>query len=504
MMSNIKKNIIANFVGNAWVALMSLAFIPINIHLMGIEAYGLIGFLVTMQAVFSVFDMGLGATMNREVARLSELTENVQGIRNLARTLEWTYWAIAILIGVTVIVFAPFISGNWLQSSEIAPETIWQAVVMMGFIIGLRLPSSLYSGGLMGLQRQVLYNVLKTFLETLRSGGAVLILWLVSPSIQAYLTWQIITTGLATFSMGWLFWNNLPGPKIRAEFQPLLIRNIWHFTAGMAGISIMSAILSNMDKIILSRMLSLETFGYFMVANAIATALFFVISPVYSAILPRLTQLVASGNSELMVKTYHQGSQFMAVIVLPVATVIALFSPEILVLWTSSPQTANQAHNMTSILIVGMALSGMMHIPYALLLAHGWTKIHFLWTLASVLTLAPLMIFLTKFFGQTGAVIATVLVSASYILCVVPHIHKRLVPGALWKWYIVDNGLPLAAAIAVASIARFLITGPMNNIYLICEIFLTYLITVVAAMFAAPQIRVLFINMMAKIILRKN
>jgi hypothetical protein len=42
-MSLIKQNIIANFGGKAWQALMSLAFVPLYIKFMVIESYGLIG-----------------------------------------------------------------------------------------------------------------------------------------------------------------------------------------------------------------------------------------------------------------------------------------------------------------------------------------------------------------------------------------------------------------------------------------------------------------------------
>ncbi len=497
-MISVNKNIIANFVGNVWVAFMSLVFIPLYIHFMGIEAYGLIGVFATMQAVFTVLDMGLGATMNREMARLSVSPNDVQETRNLARTLEWVYWVISAFIGVTVITIAPLISDQWLQESDISPETTRGAIVMMGLVIALRWPFSLYSAGLLGLQRQAHFNVLKSVVETFRSGGAVLVLWLVSPSIQAFLAWQIIIAAIGTFIVGWFFWHSLPGPKLRAIFKPELFLNIWRFTAGMAGISLMSVILSNMDKIVLSRMLSLQTFGYYMVASAIATALFFVISPIFSAILPRLTQLVASGDHEQVERLYHRSSQFMAVVVLPAAAVISLFSQEILVLWTSSPETANQAYRMTSVLIVGMALSGLMHVPYALQLAHGWTKVHFWWTVACVLVFVPLMILLTKFYGQNGAVIITLLISGSYLLCVVPYIHRRLIPDSQWQWYIVDIGLPLAATCAAAGLARILstvLTIPMNNIATMIS---TYFIALMAALFSAPQTRGLLLTQISK------
>ena len=64
-MSVIKQNIIANFGGKAWQALMSLAFVPLYIKFMGIESYGLVGIFTSLLALFGLLDMGLSTTLNR-------------------------------------------------------------------------------------------------------------------------------------------------------------------------------------------------------------------------------------------------------------------------------------------------------------------------------------------------------------------------------------------------------------------------------------------------------
>ncbi len=70
-MTVVKRNIIANFAGQGWAALMALAFVPLYIKFLGIEAYGLIGFFAMLQGAFQILDFGLSQTMNREMARYS-------------------------------------------------------------------------------------------------------------------------------------------------------------------------------------------------------------------------------------------------------------------------------------------------------------------------------------------------------------------------------------------------------------------------------------------------
>ena len=67
-MTRLKTNIIANFAGQGAATLIQLAITPIYIHWLGIEAYGLIGFQVTLQALTQALDLGLSPTVNRETS----------------------------------------------------------------------------------------------------------------------------------------------------------------------------------------------------------------------------------------------------------------------------------------------------------------------------------------------------------------------------------------------------------------------------------------------------
>jgi O-antigen/teichoic acid export membrane protein len=65
----LKRNVIANYLGQGWPALMGLAFIPLYIRYLGVEAWGLVGFMSMMQAWLTLLDMGLTPTLSREMAR---------------------------------------------------------------------------------------------------------------------------------------------------------------------------------------------------------------------------------------------------------------------------------------------------------------------------------------------------------------------------------------------------------------------------------------------------
>ena len=198
-MTIIKKNISANFAGSIWQTLMGFVFVPFYIKFMGIESYGLIGIFATLQIIFGLLDVGLGSALTREMARLSVLPHKEQEMHNLVRTLETLYWSIAVFVGIIVVSLSPFIANHWVKAGQLSIETIEQALLIMGFIMVFQMPIGFYSGGLMGLQKQVLLNVINVCMSTLRGFGAVLFLWLVSPTIQAFLLWQIGSSILNVF-----------------------------------------------------------------------------------------------------------------------------------------------------------------------------------------------------------------------------------------------------------------------------------------------------------------
>ena len=65
------RNLLAGLANSIWSALLGLAVVPFYLKYLGIEAYGLIGFFVTTQALLQLLDMGMAPTINREVARCS-------------------------------------------------------------------------------------------------------------------------------------------------------------------------------------------------------------------------------------------------------------------------------------------------------------------------------------------------------------------------------------------------------------------------------------------------
>ena len=123
----LRYNIAANYAGAGWNALMSFIFVPWYIKYLGIEAYGIIGFFASVQAVLYLLDMGLSTTFSREVAVLSAKSDGVSTIRDLTRTFATVYWGIAALAGLFFAGLAPVFTNYWLNAETLDTKLIANA-----------------------------------------------------------------------------------------------------------------------------------------------------------------------------------------------------------------------------------------------------------------------------------------------------------------------------------------------------------------------------------------
>jgi O-antigen/teichoic acid export membrane protein len=488
-MTLLKRNIAANFAGSLWQALMSLIFIPIYIRLMGIEAWGLIGIFATLQTIFGLLDVGLSSTLNREMARLSVVPDKAQEMRDLVRTLEGIYWGVAGVVGLVAVSSSWFIAHHWINEGQLSAGTVEQALLIMGVVMALQMPSGFYSGGLMGLQKQVLLNAINIVMSTLRGVGAVVVLWLVTPTIQAFFLWQLVVAAFNTFVFAVFLWRSLPRAGGTATFRRPLLAGIWRFTAGMSGIAVLATILTQLDKIILSRMLTLEMFGCYALASTVAMSLSRLFTPLFFSVYPRFTQLVSVDDRAGLAQLYHRSCQLMAVLILPVAAVVAFFSYELLLLWTRNQAMASASHRLVVVLICGTAINGLMNFPFALQLAFGWTKLSFYKNVVAVILVAPLIVYATAGYGAIGAAFVWLGLNLGLFVLEIPIMHRRLLRGERWRWYWQDVGVPLAACTLVAGACREFIRVPQPRVEMMLYLATVGLAALAATALATPVTR---------------
>jgi O-antigen/teichoic acid export membrane protein len=489
MVTQLKRNTIANLVGSNWPVFLGLVFVPLYIRFLGMEAYGLIGFFATLQSLCTLVDFGISATLNREMARLSALDGKTRDQRDLLLTLEPIYWGLSLLAGILIILFASGFAHRWVNPQRLSPGEIENAFRLMGCAVAVQLPSTFYQGGLMGLQRQVPMNIILVIVSTLRTLGAIFILWKVSSRIEAFFAWQAVVSCLQVGAMRITMWRSIPSSGEKPKFRKDLLLEVWRYAAYISGNAFVGALLSQTDKVILIRMLPLEIFGYYTLALSIATCLWSIIVPINTTLFPQFVQLHEKRDEKNMANLLHHASQVMSVAIIPIGVVLIFFSREILFLWTRDPIIAERAHLLVSLLVMGVALNGISSVPSYASAAFGWPQLVMYVNIGQAFILFPAILLAVPYYGAVGAAVIWVIMHSTYLFVMLPILFRRYFLAEKWNWYLRDIAIPLAGVLSIGLISRWLQPGGLSLTMLTAYIFSTLVVTMIIAVLLASTVK---------------
>jgi O-antigen/teichoic acid export membrane protein len=341
---------------------------------------------------------------------------------------------------------------------------------------------------LVGLQRQVELNAITSIAMTARALGTIVALVAIERSVIVFFVSYLSVMLLHALVLRHFVWRCLPSegsPRFRAQ----LLLQTRRFATGTTAISVLSLVLGQTDKILLSKLLSLPAFGYYSLASTVSSMTYRITGPVSQAVFPRLTQLVATDDRRQLVTTYHQASQAMTAFIFPPFMLLAVFSKEILALWTRDPAAVVNAHMIMRILVIGSAVQAMMYIPYGVQLAYGRTALVVKGNIVAAVLQVPLVILLTLRYGVTGAATAWLVLAVYQVGILANLMHRTLLTKERAKWYFVDILLPASASLIPILIGRMLIRGPIPLVGLIFALVTIGLVSLSVALIVAPDLR---------------
>jgi len=467
---------------------------PIYLRYLGVAAYGLVGVSLTLQSIVSLFDFGLSATLSREVARRTGNPRLVADVAGVARRLEVIYWGFAILVGLLLWLAAAWISQHWLRATEIQPVVMTRALRFALLAVTAQLPVGFYAAGLVGLQRQVLNNVLYVATTFLRLIGGAFVAVASNGDVVAFFAWQSGASFLSAIAYASAFWLCVPQgvPHMRAKTHPS--SEMWTFTIGMSGITIGILLFNQLDKLSMSRVLLLEQFGYYALAGTVVGSLGALYQPVFATFSPKLAQAAERKDETSLAALYHTSSQLIAATAFPVAVVVFLFAYEFLLAWTGSVHVAVATSRLVQALMPGALLGAITYMPHTLMRAVGWTSMPLAVIGGTLLLLVPSLLLAGGAGGGAVAAMAwsgVVFVQSFFLVWL---LHRRLLPREGKQWLLFDVLIPLAATAAIGIVARFLLRPSASVAVSVQSLAIAAIATGVVCVFATPTTRRLVVR----------
>ncbi|MDF1485192.1 oligosaccharide flippase family protein [Ramlibacter sp. H39-3-26] len=443
-------NLFVGALGSVAPALLGLIMVPVYLHFLGAEQYGLIAFYLLLQSLVQVFDAGITTTVNREVARscVEGSHADIMTTARLVQALAWLSWGIAAVIAISLLLLAPFVVRSWLQLHQLSMHQATMALALMAVTLGLRWPIGLYQSVLLGAEKIIRSSQINLVMVMLLYGGAGLIVAWVSSDVRYFFAWNALVGLLHVLTMRASAAQTLTPP---ADFRPhfdVLLR-VWRFSFVMFLISMIGMIYMQMDKLLLSHLLTLEQFGQYALASLAASGFYIIVMPVFNVAYPRFSMLIASGNREELIHFYRDFCYLQSCFLFPLVLAFIIGGEALVRIWTHDASLALLVAPIMALLGIGCALHGMMFLPHALTLAAGAVRLALYVNIMVLVLAVPLVWFLALHHGALGAAVAWLAFQSAHLFFGSWLTHRVLLPGMELPWLVSDIGPPLVVAVGM-------------------------------------------------------
>lgn len=437
----------------AYIGLIGILLMPVYMRYMGIEAVGLIGFFLMMQAWLQLLDLGLTQTLSRDMSLFHVGSMANADVWRRLRTLEWLLGSLSIIAIVAIISLRGRIVTDWLSIGNLSADEVALSISAMAVAAALRFALGIYRASLTGLGYQVWVNGAGTLFATVKFVGVLplLVYWSSAPVV--FFGFQALAGGLELLAFAWMLYRVLPSNPSGAMPYPEALRLMLPMAGAMAFSASIWSIITQADKLILSKLLSLEEYGYFTLGALVASGVLMLIPPLNQVLQPRMTMLLSTSRNDELGKLYQQATQLVSAVFFAVGGVMAFFAEPLLLVWTGDALASRAAAPILFWYGLANATIGLLLLPFLLQFAHGRLRLHVIGNTLMVLLLLPMMVVGAMRFGGAGAGAALLIANLIFLVSWVPQVHKQFLPEMVWRWLLLDVGwiaIPIILSLVAA------------------------------------------------------
>ncbi len=492
----LKAPLISSYIAQTYISFIGIVLMPIYLHFLGIEAFGLIGFFLILQGWLQLLDLGLTPTLSREMSLFRAGSYNVQAAWQRLRSLEWILGGLSIMSMAGFWLSKKWIAFNWLKVQNLNIELVATCVFLMGLAGTLRWLAGLYRAGLIGLEKQPWVNGALVILTTLKFVVVLPVIAFSDSPALAFFKFQALIGVIELVVFSRVLYRSLPEHPRSILPCIVALKAMWPTASAMAFMAGMWVFSTQIDKLILSRILSLEAFGYFTLAAAVAGAMMILVLPLNQVIQPRMTILVAQGRYSELRELYHISTQIAAVALTVLGGGLALFAYSLLWAWTGNRLVATEAAPILFWYALTNTLIGLLVLPFMLQFAHGYLRLHVTGNIVLALTLIPALVLASLHYGAEGAGLVLFTANLLFLLFWVPFAHQRLMPQVVWEWPLHDILPIVLASLLVLWVASLLLPTGKGRLITVLLVMLIMLLSASVGLLAGDKTRDLVRNML--------
>jgi len=373
---------------------------PLLLHRLGADKYGLLILAWAVVGYFSIFDFGLSRAITQLVAKAYKISA-VEAVPVIA-TGVFALGVFGVVGGLVLYSSAPL-----LDHVARIPLSLRQESIQSVKVLGAGLPFVIVSAGLRGALEGVFDFAWINLIRTLAGIGTYLVPAVIAlfsvrlDLICAALVLLRILSCLGYYVRCRIFFSARRSPKL---IDLTVAKRLVGYGGWITVSNLMSPFMAYLDRFLVAGVISVALAGYYSTSQEIVTKFQIIPAAVLSVLFPAISRSHDS-SPERAGDIFFRGTQYVTFALFPLAAAVLLFAREGLGLWFGQ-EFASQAYLVAQILTIGSFINCLAFNPFSYLQGIGrpdiTAKIHVIELPVYLLLLWLLM---TRW-GVTGVAVA--------------------------------------------------------------------------------------------------
>lgn len=400
---SLSRNTVWNLAGAGLPLLVGAVTIPWLMKELGVERFGILTLLWAIIGYFSLFDFGLGRALTQQVSS-SLGNGREREIPGLIRSgLRFTLVTGA--IGAAILASAAHVLGYSLLnvSANLQQET-FHSLLIAALGIPLATISAGLRGAVEGYERFFASNIARIFLGVSIFLFPVIGVALGGPSLTILSLWLVISRGASTL-LFWYFVRRLPCRGLPLiPMQASAARGLLAFGVWMALSNLISPLLVNADRFVISHLLGAALVAFYTVPFEFLVRLLILPGAIGSTLLPRMARDYHSDPAQARA-LFRKGLWITFGLMTGLATICCAVAYPLMERFLA-PGFADRSIGIVVLLSLGVIINGVAYMPYTALHAMKVAKPVGILHCAELVLYLPLLVGCVHWMGLHGAAVA--------------------------------------------------------------------------------------------------
>ncbi|MFN2462443.1 MAG: oligosaccharide flippase family protein [Candidatus Dormibacteria bacterium] len=459
-------NVAVNIGARIGLGAVGLVTIPVVLHRLGPEAFGVYMISVSLAGLVGILDLGLTAAFINRLARARNDNDGVV-IQGLVGTTISIFGVLGVILCIGTFLVAPVVVTSVLH---VAGRLAGDATVALR-VTGVGLALSLWLSVLDAIPvayerydivawRISLISVLAAFatLGYAFAGGGLVGLVVINVIGTAF--------GLVTFYAAAR--RLLPGHRLRPGWSKEAMRSLIGFSFfKFAGTASATAVF-RFDQLAVGFLLGVRAAGLYAVPSGVLARLLALVGAAVSPAFPRVSGMTR--DTSAVSRLFVEATRWLAVIAFPVAAVFAIAPEAILAAWIGGREGQIVAHEVgatTRWLMLAFAVQAVAAVPAVFCEATGSPWMNNLFAVAGLVIHVPMFFVLVLGVGLEGAGLTLLLNSVVQTVPFVILATRRVAEMSVWTLFWRALSRPLVASLIPAAIAIWLANNELSRIWIL-------------------------------------